>query len=358
MEHRYCVIMAGGVGARFWPLSRESKPKQFLDIMHVGRTFIQMTFDRLSSIIPVKNFIVVTSIQYRELVQEQLPEIPVENILCEPYRRNTAPCVAYASHWIYSRDPEGVMIVAPSDHLITNVKKFINVVNEAFSFIEKHPNKLMTLGMTPTRPETGYGYINYNNNQFIEGSISEVFKFVEKPSIDKALEYLASGNYAWNAGIFLWTAKTIINQLKQFAPTVEQFFEDIKDKFNTSDEVSSVNNAYEKCSSISIDYAVMEKSNDVTVICSEFGWSDVGTWGSLHTLQQKDEQQNVSDGSELYNCHNCIIHKNSNKYVVVEGLNDYIIADTDDALLICSLKNEQKIRDFVSDAKKKNAGVV
>lgn len=355
--HKFCVIMAGGVGSRFWPISREQKPKQFLDIMHVGRTFIQMTFDRLSPIIPANHFIVVTSVAYRQLVAEQLPEIPQENILCEPFRRNTAPCIAYAANWIFSRDPEGMMIVAPSDHLIVQKDKFISVVTEAFTFIEKHPTKLMTLGMTPTRPETGYGYIHYEKTH-LEGSVSPVIQFVEKPSLEKATEYLMDGSYAWNAGIFLWTAKTILTQLKEHAPTVATPFEAITSDFNTPREVEAANGAYEKCASISIDYAVMEKSKDVTVICSEFGWSDVGTWGSLYTLCDKDESGNVPDGAHLYDCKHCIIHTLPEKYVVVQGLDDYIVADTPDALLICSKSSEQKIRDYVADAKKNGANII
>ncbi|KAL7715471.1 Mannose-1-phosphate guanylyltransferase [Entamoeba marina] len=357
-SHRYCVIMAGGIGSRFWPLSRETKPKQFLDILHVGRTFLQMTFDRLLPLIPAQNFIVVTSIQYKQLVAEQLPELPQCNILCEPFRRNTAPCIAYAAHWIYSRDPQGSMIVAPSDHLIMNAEKFVSVVSKAFSFIEEQPKMLMTLGMTPTRPETGYGYINYNNDNYQIGEVTKVNKFVEKPNLEKAVEYIAAGNYAWNAGIFLWTAKTIIDELSSHAPTVETPFNEVSMHFNTNDEVKFANEAYEKCAGISIDYAVLEKSSMVNVICSEFGWSDVGTWGSLYTLLDKDESGNVGKDAHFYNCKNCIVNNTNNKYVVVEGLEDYIIADTPDALLICSKEKEQSIREFTSDAKKNNPNIV
>ena len=317
MEHRYCVIMAGGIGSRFWPISRESKPKQFLDIMNTGRTFLQMTYDRLSPIIPSTNFVIVTSVQYKDLCYEQLPEIPRQNILCEPCRRNTAPCVCYAAYFIQSRDPNASIIVAPSDHLIMNVQKFQNVVLEAFDFIEKNNTKLMTLGMTPTRPETGYGYIKYESGFVADSSARIVQKFVEKPDRTRALEYLASGDYAWNAGIFLWTAKAIIFELQKHCKGVAECFEEIKMFFNTDSEVQKANEAYGKCQSISIDYAVMEKSDQVCVICSEFGWSDVGTWGSLFTLKEKDEKNNVSDGAQLYNCDGCIVKKPEGKYVVV-----------------------------------------
>ncbi|ELP85836.1 mannose-1-phosphate guanylyltransferase, putative [Entamoeba invadens IP1] len=360
-SHRYCVIMAGGVGSRFWPISREDKPKQFIDIMGVGRTFLQQTFDRLKPLISDDHFVVVTSHHYKDLVSSQLPSIPQENILCEPFRRNTGPCVCYAAYWIHSRDPKGVMIVAPSDHLIVDASKFVEVVDSALSFVETNPNKLVTLGMTPTRPETGYGYINYSTetlpNDMSDFKVKKVVQFVEKPTLERALEYLGQGTYAWNAGIFLWSSSGIISEMKKYAPDICVCFDEMQKYFKTAEEVARADRAYEKCPSISIDYAVMEKSQEVCVICAEFGWSDVGTWGSLYSLKEKDASGNVSDGAVMYDCKNCIVHKDLKKYVVVEGLNDYIVADTNDALLVCSLKNEQKIRDFVNDAKK-NGGVV
>ena len=357
-KNNYCVIMAGGIGSRFWPLSRTSKPKQFLDITRTGKTLLRQTLDRFKKICPIENILIVTNTDYQQLVLEQVPEINSENILMEPMRRNTAPCIAYASYKIHQINPDAIIVVAPSDHLIIDELQFLNIIEQGFEFVEDR-NALLTLGIKPDRPETGYGYIQVNpdivvnveNNANLE--INKVKTFTEKPNFDMAKVFFESGEFFWNAGIFIWSITSIINAFKVYLPDVEALFNTGGDVYNTAGEEEFINRIYPQCKSISIDYGVMEKAENVYVICSNFGWSDLGTWGSLYENSQKDEKGNAvhSKNALLYNSNNCIIDLPENKLLVMEGLDDYIVVESDDILLICKRKNEQQIKQFVNDVK-------
>ena len=351
-QHRYCVIMCGGIGSRFWPYSRTNRPKQFIDFLGTGRSLLQMSYDRILSIVPKENIIIVTNKLYAPLVKEQLPEIADTQILLEPARRNTAPCIAWAAYHIAALDPQASMIVTPSDHLITREKDFEESVIKGFEFVEAN-DALLTLGIKPTRPETGYGYIQIGSK--VTDSIDNVKTFTEKPSLDLAKVFLESGEFFWNSGIFLWKAENIIKAMKDNAPDVITTFERGAKLFGTEKEFNFIEENFESCVSISIDYAVMEKASNVYVETVTFGWNDLGTWSALRDNSPKNKDGNVAQNCELlsYNSTGNIFAIHGKKLVVVDGLENYIVADAGDILLVCPIAEEQKIKQMVNDAKMK-----
>ena len=351
-NNRYCVIMCGGVGSRFWPFSKTALPKQFIDFFGTGRTLLQMAFDRINGIVPVENILLITNENYGQLIKEQLPEIRDRQILLEPARRNTAPCIAWAAHHIKAIDPDACMMVAPSDHLIINVEKFRQSVIKAFDFIDKH-DALVTMGIKPVRPETGYGYIQVGDP--VEGDFSTVKTFTEKPNEELARVFLESGEFFWNSGMFFWSADAIINALNTHAPEVNTVFDNGKDYFGTGQEWKYIERNFEACPSISIDFAVMEKAPNVFVETVDFGWNDLGTWRSLYDHSPKNKDGNVTQNCKalMYNSHNNIVAIKGDKLVVTSGLEGYIVADVDDALLIVPLEEEQKIKQYVNEVKSK-----
>ncbi len=353
MNNNYCVIMAGGVGSRFWPLSRTQKPKQFLDILGTGRTLIQQTFDRFLEICPPKNILIVTSAIYKNLVMEQLPEIPENNILLEPSRRNTAPCVAYANYKILTQNPEANIVVSPADHLVTNTIEFAKIIKESLEFTRKN-DVLLTLGIKPSRPETGYGYIQIEDKKdeiTKDLEINKVKTFTEKPDLEMAKIFLQSGEFYWNSGVFIWSLKTINKSFKQFLPEVDGLFKNGIEFYNTPKEQDYINKAYTTCQNISLDYGIMEHAENVYVCPADFGWSDLGTWSSLYENSNKDENQNTVKGNDvmLYNTKNCVVNIPDNKLVVIQGIDDIIITESDNILLISTRKDEQLIKQIVTD---------
>lgn len=342
--------MCGGIGSRFWPYSRESRPKQFLDFLGTGRSLLQMSFDRISSLVPPENVLVVTNAQYKPLISEQLPELSDDNILLEPARRNTAPCIAWAAYHIAARDPEASIIVCPSDHLITRDEVFRDAILKGFEFVETH-DALLTLGITPTRPETGYGYIQVGEK--VEGDICRVKTFTEKPKLELAKVFLETGEFFWNSGIFLWSAKTIIRELITNAPDVANVFEKGRHLFGTSAERQFIEENFPGCVGISIDFAVMEKAKNVYVECVSFGWNDLGTWSALYDNSPKNRDANVTQNCRVlaYDSTDNIFAVKDDKLVVVAGLSGYIVADRGDVLLICPKAEEQKIKQMVNDVK-------
>ncbi|MBN2662319.1 MAG: mannose-1-phosphate guanylyltransferase [Bacteroidales bacterium] len=351
-SNNYCVIMAGGVGSRFWPVSRTPKPKQFLDILGTGRTLIQQTYDRFQTICPPENFIVVTSDIYEKTVIEQLPEIPAENILTEPARRNTAPCIAYAAYKIRKKNPGANMIVTPADHLVIYVEQFREVIKNSINFAADRL-ALVTVGIKPTRPETGYGYIQICNNCDVDTEgVEKVKMFTEKPNIKMAQLFLDSGEFLWNSGIFIWSVKTILNSMFKYLPDVNILFDNLN-VYDTDKEKSFIDDVYSKVPNISIDFGVMEKAENVYVIPAEFGWSDLGTWGSLYDYSEKDKNSNVIKGANVlvYNTENSIINVSDDKFVVIHGLKNAIVAESDGIFLVSMIQEEQKIKDIVNDIK-------
>ena len=346
--------MAGGVGSRFWPLSKDKQPKQFLDILGTGKTMIQLTFERFVSICPVENFLVVTNEKYKDFVLQQLPEIKEDQILLEPIRRNTAPCIAYANSKIQKRNPNASVIVTPADHLILNEKKFLKVLAEGIQFVQGG-KELLTLGIHPSRPETGYGYIQVSNKTVDNYTdVYPVKTFTEKPQLELAKIFQESGEFFWNSGIFVWKLSAIQEAFSKFLPDVSSLFDSCMDQIDTDQEQDCINQIYPQCENISIDYGILEKSENVFVYCSEFGWSDLGTWGSLYEHSAKDNNRNVVQGQNvmLYESKNCVVNvPDRDKLVVVQGLKDYIIVETDDSLLICRKGDEQEIRKIVNDVK-------
>ena len=349
-SHTHLVIMAGGIGSRFWPMSTPECPKQFVDILGTGRTFIQMTFDRFKGLIPAENVWVVTSQAYSEKVMEQLPEVPKGNILLEPCRRNTAPCIAYASWRIKSIDPKATIVVSPSDHLILDVAEFQRVVRSSVDFASTS-DAIITLGMKPTRAETGYGYIQTDMTcpSVRNKEIYRVDAFREKPDLSTAEKYIRKPNMLWNAGIFVWNIETIVESLREFTPDLAARMDMMAEAFGTEVELKRVEEIFPTCEKISIDYAVMEKASYIHTIPGDFGWSDVGTWGSLWTLLPHDEHGNaiVGENVHLNDCKGCIVHAPGASSVVLQGLNDCIVVERDGRLLICKLSEEQRIKDFV-----------
>ena len=348
--------MAGGVGSRFWPLSKQKKPKQFLDILGTGRTLLQMTFDRFRQICPTENIYIVTSSDYNEIVKEQLPELNQSQILLEPVRRNTAPCIAYANYKILNHNPEANIVTAPSDHLILKVDEFIKVIEEGLEFVS-NKDALLTLGIKPGRPETGYGYIQVNDNNPLQEN-KQIFKvktFTEKPNKELAKVFYESGEFFWNAGIFIWSLKSIKQAFETFLPEVNDLFKEGLDVYDTDKENEFIAKTYFECKNISIDIGIMEKADNVYVYCSDFGWADLGTWGSLHENIEKDKDNNSIRGDNVfaYNLTNCIVKMPEEKLVVLQGLQDYIVVESDNVLLVCKKEDEQEIKQYVNDIKLK-----
>lgn len=339
--------MAGGVGSRFWPFSRNDRPKQFLDFFGTGRSLLQMTYDRLRKLVPAENILIVSNVIYKDLILEQLPEIKANQILLEPNRRNTAPCIAYAVNRIKAITPKANIIVAPSDHLIMKENDFLETIKVGFDFVEKN-NCLLTLGIKPSRPETGYGYIQIDEG---ETNLRRVKTFTEKPNADLAQIFFETGEFFWNSGIFLWNLQTIDKAFDELLPEVSNKFNAGKQFFNTDKEQEFIDEMYPSCPNISIDYGIMEKASNVHVLCSDFGWTDLGTWGSLYEMSPKDEHDNVTLKCKtvFYESEENIVALPSNKLAVIQDLKGYIVAESDNVLLICKLEEEQKIRQYVND---------
>src|SRR5215467_1982534 len=350
--HNYVVIMAGGIGSRFWPMSRTNYPKQFLDILNTGKTLIQATFERFTSFIPAENIYVVTSNEYINIVKEQLPQLPTANILGEPSRKNTAPCIAYISFKLQQLDPKASLIVAPADHLILDKTGFTKVCLEALSFVNKH-NAFITLGIKPTYPNTGYGYIQYEQHS-VSDNVYKVKTFTEKPNLELAKTFLASGDFLWNAGIFVWQVKNIIQAFEKYLPEMYDVFSAEREKFNTPGEKEALQTIYPLCTNISIDFGIMEKADNVYVIPSSFGWSDLGTWNSAYENLQKDYLENAVAGDNVmaFDTQRCMVHTPNDKLVVLQGIEDFIIVDTEDVLLICKKEKEQDIKEYVAEVKR------
>lgn len=348
----YVIIMAGGIGSRFWPVSRTDYPKQFLDILGTGETLIQQTFKRFVKWIPAENIFVVTSTDYVNIVEKQLPDIRRENILGEPERKNTAPCIAYASFRILQKDPNAAVIIAPSDHLIVDQSAFEAVCTTALQFVDKH-DALVTIGITPSYPNTGYGYIQFNKKE-IKPLVHKVKAFTEKPDAQTATNFVNSGEYLWNSGIFVWRVQSIINSIEAFIPELHQLFKGKQSWLGTSFERLLIADIYAVCENISIDYAVLEKAGNVYVIPGSFGWSDLGTWNSAWENMGKDEQHNAVAGNGVLTIDTvkCVIRAEDEKLVVLQGLENYIVVDTTDVLLICQKEKEQEIKNYVSTVKK------
>ena len=341
--------MAGGVGSRFWPYSRRSHPKQFLDVLGVGKSLLQLTYHRFLPICNKKNIYVVSNEAYYDLIKEQLPYLTDDQILLEPNRRNTAPCIAYASYKIASKNPNATTVVTPADHAIFMESEFIRTCKIALGFVQED-NRLVTIGIKPSRPETGYGYIQYKQGS--EGEVKKVKTFTEKPQLDLAKAFFESGDFVWNAGIFIWKVKSVIKEFEKYLPEIAETFSGISDQYYTKDEKEKIAWAYARTKAISIDYGVMEKTDNVYVVPGEFGWSDLGSWSSLHEYHEKDDNNNVIDGNAmLYKSNECIIRSPKQKLVVVQGLEGYLIADCDDVLMICKKDDEDKIRSIVNDVK-------
>ena len=348
-NNNHLVIMAGGVGSRFWPMSTKDKPKQFIDVLGVGRTLIQLTYDRFEPICPPENVWVVTNKKYVDIVKRQLPEIPVGNILCEPCRRNTAPCIAYVSWRIKKECPTANIVVTPSDHIVLNISEFRRVISNSLSFTSE-TDAIVTLGMKATRPETGYGYIqaDLTSSSPRNKEIFRVDSFREKPDLETAKKYLAENNYFWNAGIFLWSVRTIVNAFRIYQPALANIFESMSDVYGTDKEQDVIDERFPECENISVDYAIMEKAEEIFVCPADFGWSDLGTWGSLLVQTKHDTDGNsiIGDNVSVFETKNSIIHTVGCKQVVVQGLDGYIVAENDGRLLICKLSEEQRIKLF------------
>lgn len=353
-ENYYCIIMAGGVGTRFWPMSKTSHPKQFIDILGTGKTLIQQTYDRFAKVCDKKNIYIVTNNDYKNIVKNQLSGINEDNIICEPIRRNTAPCIAYATYKIAQKNKNAVMVVAPSDHVIMNEDIFIETILSALKCATNN-DRLLTLGIKPSRPDTGYGYIQFDHKS-TDKDDKKIFKvktFTEKPGLEMAKSFLKSGDFLWNSGIFIWSLKSISKAFESHLSEVDDVFKEGVSFYNTEKEKDFIQKAYSICKSISIDYGVMEKAENVYVLMSDFGWSDLGTWGSLYDTREKDSNGNSIIGKNVisYNSTNCIVNMPNDKLVVMQGLEDYIVVEADNILLICKKTEEQHIRSFVNDVK-------
>ena len=353
--NNHIVIMAGGVGSRFWPLSTPEYPKQFIDILGCGRTLIQLTVDRFKGICPMQNFWVVTNAKYVDIVKQQLPDIPAEHILAEPAARNTAPCIAWACWSIKKEDPSANVVVTPADAVVMNPEEFRRVIGNALAFTEKK-NAIVTIGIKPSRPETGYGYVEAK--EAVEGKICGVEAFKEKPNLETAEQYLKAGNYLWNAGIFVWNIDTITNCIKKYKPQIASQMDEIVNSEHTTGSTlytlnSKLNEVFPQCEKISIDFAVMEPASADNLVYThpaDFGWSDLGNWASLHDKLQKDENNNGAVGNiKLYECSNCVVHAEDAKKVVLQGLNGYIFSEKNGQILLCKRSEEQRIREFSAE---------
>lgn len=355
MKNNYCVIMAGGVGSRFWPFSTSERPKQFLDFFGTGRSLLQMTFDRFKTLIPTENIYIVSNAVYKDLILEQLPMLTEDQILLEPIRRNTAPCIAYAVYKIKAKTDKANIVIVPSDHLITKEEEYIRVMAEGISFVANNPQSLLTLGLKPTRPETGYGYIQITDGS---GALRKVKTFTEKPNLEMAQVFLKSGEFYWNSGMFLWSLDAILAAFRQYQPEIATKFSKGLDKYHTSEEQAYIDTTYPGLPNISIDYGIMEKANNVYVMMADFGWSDLGTWSSLYELSEKDANNNAisSGNTQLYNCKNTLVVVPDGNLAVIEGLEDYLVAQEGKVLLICKKNEEQRIRQYVVDISERPDG--
>ncbi len=351
-RHFYVAIMAGGIGSRFWPYSRTDYPKQFLDILNTGKTLLQWTYERFAQFIPEENIFVVTHHHYVSKVKEQLPDLLTDNIVSEPSRKNTAPCIAYISHKINKQDPKANIICAPADHLIMDSIAFASTCLNALMFVQKH-SALVTLGIKPTRPDTGYGYIQFETQQ-VSDNVYPVKTFTEKPNLELARTFLQSGDFLWNAGIFVWNVKTILVAFNKYLPEIDELFVQNDALLNTPDEKKAIESIYPQCTNISIDYAIMEKADNVYVIPSNFGWSDLGTWASAYENLDRDDSGNAVQGKNimLVDAKNCMIKAPQEKLLVIQGLDEFIVVDTSDVLLICKKENEQQIKEYVAEVKR------
>ena len=348
-KNNHLVIMAGGVGSRFWPMSTSEKPKQFIDVLGVGKSLLQLTVERFESICKTDNVWIVTNKSYVDIVKEQLPKIPADHILCEPCRRNTAPCIAYVSWKIKSINPKANIVVSPSDHIVTNETEFRRVINDCLKFTSD-TDAIVTLGMKPSRPETGYGYIQADlaSPSLRNKQVFRVDSFREKPDLETANQYIKKNNYFWNAGIFVWNVNTIVNAFRIYQPGIAKIFESLNPVYGKENEQAEIDAKFPECESISVDYAIMEKADEIFVCPADFGWSDLGTWGSLLVQTKKDLYGNSCIGNDInvFETSNCMIHTTQEKKVVIQGLDGYIIAENDNTLLICKLSEEQRIKQF------------
>lgn len=349
-ENNYLVIMAGGVGSRFWPYSRESHPKQFKDILGTGKTLLQQTVYRFKKIVPVKNIFIVTNKIYNNLVQEQLPELKDYQILLEPRMRNTAPCIVYACYKIRMKNPDARIVVTPSDHTISDDQEFKNIIKRSLEEVSGK-DMFVTIGITPSRPETGYGYIQFIKSR---GLFKPVKTFTEKPALDLAIKFIESGEFVWNAGIFIWNVAAIRKAVKKYLPDMDEVFEEAKSAFYSKSEQDAIDKAYSHCQNISIDYGIMEKAKNVYVALGSFGWSDLGSWNSLYDISEKDEEENVVDANALiYDSTKCIVKGPEDKLIVIEGLEGYLVAEYENAIIICKKDHEKQFRKYIKDVKNK-----
>lgn len=347
-KNTYGLIMAGGVGSRFWPLSTSENPKQFLDVLGIGKSLLRLTFERLQKFIPAEHIYILTNTSYEALVLEQLPELTSSQVLCEPERKNTAPCIAYAAAKIHALDPDATLLISPADHLIINEARFEEIIRTAWQTAQD--GKLVTLGIEPTRPDTGYGYIEFEKTeQTQKGSACPVLQFREKPNLATAQSFLDAGNFFWNAGIFVWKSAVILEALAQYQSDIYQIFSAQPEVYGSAQEIAFLKDAFAACPDISIDFAVMEKAQNVSMVLADFDWSDLGTWGSLTTHLDKDTQQNSIIGQNVYafDSENCLINVPHNKTVLLDGLQDYIVIDTADKLMVLRLSNEQKLKEYL-----------
>jgi mannose-1-phosphate guanylyltransferase len=351
-KNHYVAIMAGGIGSRFWPMSRTALPKQFLDVLNTGKTLVQWTYERYAKFIPAENIFIVTSEEYVDIVKTQLPKLPLENILAEPSKKNTAPCIAYISFKLAQMNPDAKCIVAPSDHLILEEARFQSIALQALDFVD-NIKALVTLGVQPTHPNTGYGYIQFEGLE-VAKDVYKVKTFTEKPDLEIAKSFLASGDFLWNAGIFAWEISNILAAFEKYQPEMFELFEQEKQYFNTPEEHGAIQRIYPLCTNISIDIAIMEKASNVYVMPASFGWSDLGTWNSAYDNMEKDYLGNAvaSDNVIVIDATKCMINSPKDKLVLVQGLDDFIVIDTKDVLLICSRDKEQSIKEYVAEVKR------
>ena len=350
--------MAGGIGSRFWPMSTAQHPKQFLDVLGIGKSLLRMTYERLLLLAPSENVYILTNAIYKDLVKTQLPELSDGQILCEPERKNTAPCITYAAAKISQINPDATLIVAPSDHLILKEDKFAGIVNTAIKAANDN-ERLVTLGIKPTRPDTGYGYIEFiEDGDILAGQVKDVKHFTEKPNRELAEIFLKSGNYYWNSGIFIWKASTILHAMEKFKPALYDLFTSQKEKYNTPGEQDYVNASFAACEDISIDFAVMENAKNVDVVLANFDWSDLGTWGSLYTHLEKDYNGNAVIGENVHmiNSENCIVNLPNNKLALIQGLENYIVVESDNMLMILNQTDEQNLKKYMEPMQEKSPG--
>jgi mannose-1-phosphate guanylyltransferase len=353
-NNNYAIIMAGGVGSRFWPLSKTERPKQFIDVLGTGKTLIQQTYARISRVCPKENILVITNKLYEDKIKEQLPDLPEENVLCEPQRRNTAPCIAYGAFKIKMKNPKANILVAPSDHVILWEDLFVEIVNKGFGFVSKK-DALLTIGIKPHKPETGYGYIHSEGVKIDESKerwkLTKVSAFKEMPDLKQAKKYVNDGQYFWNAGIFIWSAYSILDAIEKHLPLLYGQFHDHINSINTPKEPAAIDAIYDVCENISIDYGVMEKADNVYVMSTDIGWSDLGSWSALQELKDADAFGNVSNSHKalFYNSKNCLVRMHNGKVAVIDGLEDTIVVEDEKVLLICKKQDEQRIKEFVED---------